>query len=267
MYKSEIEQAKEQQKIMPISTKSAIKIIDNIITSGNKAKEDLTEEFKKINKNIGIAWPLFTKTDCLISILEELRDDLRNKNLEEYQIDNAILQCEEFEKDKERECLNELYNMAYKYNYGDSFLDKTINYRDWVEDVSYLPNKLEELRNRCNGGNIRMTTINNVTNGNIQIQQNTTNSTQTINSGKSIDYEGVQNLVNEIDSMFELIRENLKDNSDEFKELNNNLKKCIEQKNENETKNVLKKMEEIAKSAISGILAEGIVTKIREIIQ
>ena len=166
---------------MCLSKESMIKKIDKLICDGEKAKDDFLNFLRKKNKTDYRLGPLFTMTTECVSTLKELKDNLYDNNLQNCHIDNAIKYIQKL--NKEKKFLNELYEEKEPWNHKEKepwnpkFQEKIVAYLEWIEDLSYIEDPIENLRNRCSqGGNV----VNNIGNvgGSVQIQQNVVNSSQ-----------------------------------------------------------------------------------------
>lgn len=161
---------------MCLSKESMIKKIDKIICDGEKAKDDFLKFLREKNKMEHRLGPLFTMTTECVSTLKELKDNLYDNNLQNCHIDNAIKYIQKF-NNKEKKFLNELYSEKEPWNHDYQFHDEIVAYLEWIDDLSYIEDPIENLRNRCSqGGNV----VNNIGNvgGSVQIQQNVVNSSQ-----------------------------------------------------------------------------------------
>lgn len=248
---------------MVIGKEIMIKYIDKIIIDGEKAKKNFEEVHKK-NKKIDLRiLPLLTKTDDCISTFQELKDDFLHNKLQHYHIDNTKKTIKELIKEKK--FLDELYNEREPWNHNDEFHDEICAYLEWISDLSYIEDSIENLRNRCSQGGIMVNNIGNV-GGSVQIQQNVVNSSQNIGNNQNFDYEAASELVNSIDLKLEDIRAEFKDKSGELLDLNNSLREYLKQKNEKGIRGTLKKMYEIAESIGCGLVANGISTIISRLL-
>lgn len=249
--------------IVVLSKEKMIKSIDKIILDGEKAKEDFNEVH---NKNKRYDWrivPLLEKTDNCISMLQELKDALLHDNLRNYQIDDSKKIIMEF--NEEKKFLHELYDEIEPWAHNYEFHDEIRAYLEWIGDLSNIKDCIENLRNRCSQGGVMVNNIGNV-GGSVQIQQNVVNSSQNIGDNQNFDYETASKLVNNIDSMVEIIRDEFKDKSGELLDLNNSLREHLNQKNEKGIRDILKKMREIAESIGCGLVANGITTIIQKLL-
>lgn len=248
---------------MVLSEKSMIKSIDNIINNGKNAKEKYIEALKRNKKRDLRINPLFTKTDECISIFIELKKALLCNNLQDYHIDNAKKQIKEFIEEKNY--LNKYYEIIEPWKHDHEFHEEIVAYFDWFEELFNMEDGIENLRNRCNQGEIMVNNISNVS-GNVQIQQNVVDSSQNIGDNQNFDYETASKLVNQIDSMLENIRDEFKDKSEELIDLNNSLRDNLNQKNEKGIRDILKKMRKITESTSSGLIANGISEIIKKLL-
>ena len=240
---------------MAVSKEKMIESIDKIILDGKDAKNKFKKVHNKNKKRDLRIGPLLTKTDDCISTFQELKDDFLHNKLQHYHIDNAKKIIKELIKEKK--FLDELYIEIEPWNHNYEFHDEIRAYLEWISDLSYIEDRIENLRNRCSQGGIMVNNIGNV-GGSVQIQQNVVNSSQNIGNNQNFDYEATSELVNSIDSKLEDIRTEFKDKSGELLDLNNSLREYLNQKNEKGIRGTLKKMYEIAESIGCGLVANGI---------
>ena len=168
---------------MCLSKESMINKINKTICDGEKVRDNFINLLveKKI-RELRLP-PLFAMTTECVSTLKELKDNLYDNNLQNCHIDNAIKYIQKI--NKEKKFLYELYEEKEPWNNKKKeprdqivqFQEKIEAYLEWIDDLSFIEDSIENLRNRCSqGGNV----VNNIGNvgGSVQIQQNVVNSSQ-----------------------------------------------------------------------------------------
>lgn len=122
-----------------------------------------------------------------------------------------------------------------------------------------------ELGQNFKGSNSFSINLSGASISNIQIQQGTTNSSQTSNLSKNFDYDAISKFLNQI-SKYDLSESELGENSEKIQEVIGETKKAVEAKAyPSVIKHLLHTLRDLAVGVVGSLIATGIAAQINEL--